>query len=29
MDEIALRRMSVAEFFDWEPGDEERRCYSI
>src|SRR4051794_38935291 len=24
MDELTLRRMTVAEFFDWEPGDEER-----
>ena len=24
MDEVTLRRMTVAEFFDWEPGDEER-----
>ena len=24
MDEVTLRRMTVAEFFDWEPGDDER-----
>ena len=24
MDEVTLRRMTVAEFFAWEPGDEER-----
>lgn len=24
MDEVTLRRMTVAEFFDWEPGDEDR-----
>jgi Uma2 family endonuclease len=24
MDEVTLRRMTIAEFFDWEPGDEER-----
>jgi Uma2 family endonuclease len=24
MDEVTLRRMTVAEFFDWDPGDEER-----
>jgi Uma2 family endonuclease len=24
MDEVTLRRMTVAEFFEWEPGDEER-----
>ncbi len=24
MDEVTLRRMTVAEFFDWEPGDLSR-----
>ncbi len=24
MDEVTLRRMTVAQFFDWEPGDEDR-----
>jgi Uma2 family endonuclease len=23
MDEVTLRRMTVPEFFAWEPGDEE------